>query len=198
MNYYINVPYYPMVYPYQMPNGQYRNYTPANMYYNYPPYYNHHFHTVPEYYIEEDNYFDRQDRIITLQNLGESPYKNSYLDIDGNTGRVILSQGGSGIHWRLRRHSDGVVTLQNLGESPYKNSYLDIDGNTGRVILSQGGSGIYWRLRRHSDGVVTLQNLGESPYKNSYLDINGNTGRVILSQAGSGIYWRLGTSRLEP
>ncbi|AFC28485.1 hypothetical protein PM3016_1562 [Paenibacillus mucilaginosus 3016] len=131
---------------------------------------------------------------VTLQNQGNSPYKNWYLDIDGNTGRVILSENQfSGVFWSLTNHGNGIVTIQNQGNSHYKNWYLDIDGNTGQVILSQNQfSGVFWRVSNHGNGIVTLQNQGNSPYKNWYLDIDGNTGRVILSQNQfSGVFWNL-------
>ncbi|HDX9614905.1 TPA: hypothetical protein ROY01_006161, partial [Bacillus toyonensis] len=84
--------------------------------------------------------------IITLQNLGESPYKRHFLDINGNTGAVILERCiGSGIDWRINHKGNNIVTLQNQGKSSYKNYFLDIDGNTGAVILSpQEYSGTHW------------------------------------------------------
>ncbi|OMF31924.1 RICIN domain-containing protein [Paenibacillus peoriae] len=131
---------------------------------------------------------------VTLQNLGESRFKNWYLDISGSTGDLMLSeQLVSGAYWKLDDHGDGIVSFQNLGESRFKNWYLDISGSTGDLMLSeQLVSGAYWKLDDHGDGTVSFQNLGESRFKNWYLDISGSSGNLMLSeQLVSGAYWKL-------
>jgi hypothetical protein len=128
---------------------------------------------------------------VTFKNLGGSPFKNHYLDIDGNNGRIILSSvTGSGIQWKAQRIDGDKYTLQNLGNSPYRNYYLDIDGNTGAVILSKNKhSGILWRIVKTGSGYI-MQNVGSSRFRNYYLDIDGNTGAVVLSPTeSSGTHW---------
>ncbi len=128
-----------------------------------------------------------------FRNAADTKWKDHYLDIDGNTGKVILWPTlGSGGYWKLTNRGNGRITLQNLGESKFKGYYLDIDGNTGEVILWPTlGSGGYWKLKKQSNNPYSLQNLGESKFKGYYLDIDGNTGEVILWPThGSGGYWK--------
>ncbi|AMR02306.1 hypothetical protein [Bacillus thuringiensis] len=221
MNYY--VPYYPAIYPYQAPQYEHRSPYPVNTYYAYPVYYNNHFYTVPTYpvnkendYLNPDYHSVRQDTIkfpitVTFQNMGNSPYRGYYLDVDGNTGKVILTkphQAASGILWKLTYDENrGSFTIQNMGNSPYRGYYLNVDGNTGKVILTHipTSSSIEWGLPVSGNN-ARIQNKGNSPYRAYYLDIDGNTGKVILTNphqahqaphAASGILWRLTESRSE-
>lgn len=75
------------------------------------------------------------NNIVTLQNLGNSRFKNYYLDIDGTTGGVILSSRiYSGAYW-LVTERDGELTFKNQGNSRFKNYFLNADVS-GNVILS--------------------------------------------------------------
>lgn len=156
----------------------------------------------PNYGIEHFGYYPAQlllstrQRTVSLQNQGDSPFKNWYLDIDGNTGALMLSERlVSGAYWELTDQGNGTVSLQNLGNSRFKNWYLDIDGNTGALMLSERlVSGAHWKLNDHGAGRVSLQNLGNSRFKNWYLDIDGNTGALMLSERlVSGAFWSLTT-----
>jgi len=134
------------------------------------------------------------ENTISLQNNANTQWKGWYLDIDGNTGNVILwSRLGSGGYWKITEHGDGTVSLQNTANTQWKDWYLDIDGNTGKVILwPRLGSGGYWKITEHGDGTVSLQNNANTQWKDWYLDIDGNTGNVILwSRLGSGGYWKI-------
>ncbi|MGY3419507.1 virulence-associated protein VagC [Bacillus mycoides] len=191
MNYYMCNPYYPISNSYQTNN-------PINMYYN--PYFNYRFNTVPIYPINEINsYFetnyllDRQS-VISLQNTANTQWKDRYLDIDGNTGQVILwPRLGSGGYWKLTDHGHGIVSLQNTANTKWKDHYLDIDANTGQLILwPRLASGAYWKLTNHGHGNVSLQNTANTKWKDHYLDIDANTGQLILwPRLASGAYWKL-------
>ncbi len=136
--------------------------------------------------------------ILSFQNLGKSPYENWYLDIDGNTGALMLTErrDASGILWQPTLVGDGVYTLQNLGRSRFEGAYLDIDGNTGEVILADGeGTGTRWKITEEN-GKVKLQTLADGEYRGHYLDIDGNTGKVTLAAEGrsTGTAWKMGGS----
>ena len=88
----------------------------------------------------------------TIRNLGKSDYYNYYLDIDGKTGKVILSRKReAGANWLVSKAGtiegvDGYV-IRNLATSPYKGWYLDIDGREGTLMLTKKPvDGIYWYL----------------------------------------------------
>jgi hypothetical protein len=196
-------PYYPFQPLYYIPQYQFRSSYPLNIHWEYPPSYFYSNYPITTYPINQTghslqaNDYSRNNGTVRLQNLGNSRFKDWYLDIDGNTGAVILteSSAASGINWRLTSLGGTTVTLQNLGNSRFKNWYLDIDGNTGAAILTESPiySGTKWRLSSLGGTTVTLQNLGNSRFKDWYLDIDGNTGAAILTEspAASGINWRL-------
>lgn len=135
--------------------------------------------------------------LIQLANLGNSPYKNSFLDIDGDTGSLMLNANGqaSGCAWLMVRHGGHKVKLQNLGNSPYKGYFLDINGGNGALMLNPSGdaTGCRWRLSELGGDVVKLQNLGTSSYNDWFLDIDGGNGHLMLNQNGTagGCSWRL-------
>jgi hypothetical protein len=203
MNHYAYVPHYPRytyypTYPYQ-PYHDHRNYYPVNPYYTYTPYFDYRYYSAPIYPINKtDSHlktrypFDRQG-LISLQNNANTQWKDWYLDIDGETGDVILwPRLGSGGYWKLTDHGNGTVSLQNNANTQWKDWYLDIDGETGDVILwPRLGSGGYWKLTDHGNGTVSLQNNANTQWKDWYLDIDGETGDVILwPRLGSGGYWK--------
>lgn len=143
-------------------------------------------------YAPYNHYRASDTKNIKLQNLGESNYRNLYLDINGNNGGVILSYSPtfSGTNWRLTDNGHGIIMLQNLGQSPFKNFYLDIDGNSGRVILSRClFSGVYWKLNDLGDGTIRLQNLGHSNFRNQYLDTDNQGNLIVSAQTYSGTRW---------
>ncbi|PFD64926.1 hypothetical protein CN309_14715 [Bacillus thuringiensis] len=197
MNYYTHSPYYPVNYPYHVPYQDYRNFYSINPYYTIP-YFNYLYYSTPTYPINKTNYIktkypSNRQGLISLQNNANTQWKDHYLDIDGNTGQVILwPRLGSGGYWKFTDHGDGTVSLQNNANTQWKDHYLDIDGNTGQVILwPRLGSGGYWKFTDHGDGTVSLQNNANTQWKDHYLDIDGNTGQVILwPRLGSGGYWK--------
>ncbi|MCR8927516.1 RICIN domain-containing protein [Priestia megaterium] len=203
MNYFMYYPFYPVIYPCRISPQMYiRNYFP-NVYYAHPPYDDYRSHYAPTYPVNKTDHslqkddYSRSNVTVRFQNLGNSKFKDWYLDIDGNTGKVLLTESyaASGINWRMTSLGGTTITLQNLGNSKFKGWYLDIDGNTGAVILTESptASGIRWRLISLGGTTITLQNLGNSRFKDWYLDINGNTGTALLteSNSASGIKWRL-------
>ncbi|MYL22035.1 hypothetical protein GLW04_19355 [Halobacillus litoralis] len=139
------------------------------------------------------NYLYRES-VISLQNTAETKWEGHYLDIDGNTGEVILwPRLASGGYWKLIDHGDNIVSLQNTAKTQWEGHYLDIDGNTGEVILwPHLASGGYWKLIDHGDNIVSLQNTAKTQWEGHYLDIDGNTGEVILwPRLGRGGYWKI-------
>ncbi|OIJ17046.1 hypothetical protein BKP37_00460 [Anaerobacillus alkalilacustris] len=169
--------------------GDTRNYT-LNPYQSYP------FQTYPTY---QNNSYNRQnfyyrESTISLQNTAKTQWEGHYLDIDGNSGEVILwPRLGSGAYWKLTDHGDNIVSLQNTAKTQWEGHYLDIDGNSGEVILwPRLGSGGYWKITDHDDGRVSLQNTAKTKWEGYYLDLDGNTGEVILwPRLGSGGYWKV-------
>ncbi|PFC04504.1 hypothetical protein [Bacillus thuringiensis] len=152
MNYYTHSPYYPVNYPYHVPYQDYRNFYSINPYYTIP-YFNYLYYSTPTYPINKTNYIktkypSNRQGLISLQNNANTQWKDHYLDIDGNTGQVILwPRLGSGGYWKFTDHGDGTVSLQNNANTQWKDHYLDIDGNTGQVILwPRLGSGGYWKF----------------------------------------------------
>ncbi|MGJ3198053.1 RICIN domain-containing protein [Peribacillus frigoritolerans] len=199
-NYYQIMPdYSPSPYLYYPTYIDARTVYPVNTYYAYPSYFDYRYYSVPTYPINEADFYleasypsDRQST-ISLQNAANTKWEGHYLDIDGNTGQVILwPRLGSGGYWKLTDHGNGTVSLQNAANTKWKDHYLDIDGNTGQVILWPSlGSGGYWKLTDHGNGTVSLQNAANTKWKDHYLDIDGNTGQVILwPSLGSGGYWK--------
>ncbi|HDR4762911.1 TPA: RICIN domain-containing protein [Bacillus thuringiensis] len=131
---------------------------------------------------------------ISLQNTADTKFKYWFIDIDANTGDVILwDHLASGAYWKMTDHGNGTVSLQNTADTNFKGWYLDIDGNTGDVILwDHLASGAYWKMTDHGNGTVSLQNTADTKFKDWYLDIDGNTGDVILwDHLASGAYWKM-------
>ncbi|HGN6586276.1 TPA: hypothetical protein ACKU3G_004076 [Bacillus cereus] len=142
----------------------------------------------------QDDTTDISSTTVSLQNTANTQWKDHYLDIDANTGKVILwPRQASGTYWKLINHGNGTVSLQNTANTQWKDHYLDIDANTGKVILwPRQASGTYWKLINHGNGTVSLQNTANTQWKNHYLDIDANTGEVILwPRQASGTYWKL-------
>ncbi|HDR7598208.1 TPA: hypothetical protein QCX65_001505 [Bacillus mycoides] len=188
MYYYNYVPYY---LPFQMDTYIYRSAQSANVYNCYPIYFDNSYNSG--YYERYNSTLNRYD-IISLQNNANTHWKDWYLDIDGNSGKLILwDRPGSGNRWRVINHGNNVVSLQNTANTPWKNWYLDIDSHSGKVILwDRLSGGGYWKLTDQGHGLVSLQNTENTPWKDWYLDINGHTGEIILEKnLGSGGYWKI-------
>lgn len=134
---------------------------------------------------------------ISLRNLGASDFKMWYLDINGNTGSLMLNENrASGAFWRIERTGGSNVRLRNLGASPYYNWYLDINGTTGGLMLNdQVAAGCNWELDDQDGGNCLFRNLAASNFQGYYLDIDGNTGDLILNKnIAPGCHWKLLTS----
>jgi DNA-binding cell septation regulator SpoVG len=194
--------YFPQRNPYPLNNGYYRDvsYPLNNGYYrdvSHPlnnGYYRDVSHPLNNGYYNDVSHPMIRQNIVTLQNSANTQWKGHYLDIDGNTGAVILwPRLGSGGYWELIDNGNGTVSLRNTADTQWKGHYLDIDGNTGAVILWPSlGSGGYWKYTDHGNGTISLQNAANTQWKDHYLDIDGNTGKVILwPSLGSGGYWNL-------
>lgn len=71
---------------------------------------------------------NQDEGFYRIQNLGNSPYKNWYLDIDDNGG-VILEKdaSGSGTKWRITEQG-GNSKIQNMCTCKYVEWYLDTGG----------------------------------------------------------------------
>lgn len=115
-------------------------------------------------------------------NLGNSPYKNWCLDINGDNGDVIVSpKVYTGCNWSIISAQNNTYQLANLGNSSYKGWFLNVRNDGAVTLEPKPYSGTYWRIDQTGNNIVKLVNLGNSPYKGWVLDISGTSGAVIVS-----------------
>ncbi|MCG0050890.1 MSCRAMM family adhesin SdrC, partial (plasmid) [Priestia aryabhattai] len=82
MNYYVYVPYYPLMHPYQPANHKCRNSYPVDIYYTHPNYFDYRFYAVPAYH-ETEYQIDR--KIVRKEKDGPDLETPSYRDSDLET-----------------------------------------------------------------------------------------------------------------
>ncbi|TKI90740.1 hypothetical protein FC699_23460, partial [Bacillus wiedmannii] len=146
-----------------MYNSNYPSYNTYDQYTSNHPSYNTYDQYNPNHssYNTYDQYNEyRVDRDVRLQSLAQSgSHGGEYLDIDGNTGDVVLSSGGSGTNWRLTELQQGFINLQNLGISRFKNYFLGVNPNNGRVkLLNYISNETRWIPHNISQNQIRLEN----------------------------------------
>lgn len=127
-----------------------------------------------------------------LESMANGNPNGKYLDIDGQTGKVIVSSRGSGTIWSLSRNDDGdYYQFANLCRTcSHRGLKLDVN-NERKAIVSERGSGTRWALEfRGSGNVVRLKSKAKNLQEDLYLDVSQN-GEVGVSERGSGTKWRL-------
>ncbi|MCM3774148.1 MSCRAMM family adhesin SdrC [Priestia aryabhattai] len=92
MNYYVYIPYCPLIYLYQSPDHKYRNSNPGDMYYTHPNYFDYRFYSVPTYHeigCQIDKRIVRKEKgnldLDTSSNCDSDPDTSSNRDSDLDT-----------------------------------------------------------------------------------------------------------------
>ena len=128
---------------------------------------NNYFLTIAISLLLVSNVFAFQNGTYKLHQAG------GYLDIDGNTGKVIYEgdKRYSGTNWLFVHQGDGVYKIKNKGESRFKNWYLDIDGKTCITMLTNDPrySGTNWKVEELGGGLIKLKNRANVSKCTGYL-----------------------------
>jgi hypothetical protein len=127
-------------------------------------------------------------RAESIQNLGNSQYKNWYLDIDGSNGHVVLSQNlkGTGAHWKITEGPNGI-SIQNMCNCSFRDGFLSM-GDDGQLWVTYIPVH-YWKITKNgsSSKIQSMEIIG---VEGLYVDIDGNGGVVLESSPkGSGTNW---------
>ena len=117
MNYYMDVPCYPMIYLYQTLCHDYKNFHPANIYYSYPLYMDHRLYSSPIYPITEIEY-DQRDYRTDCQDAARI---NATMDYVADN---LQNQGyhGGTPNFHQRKREDGQLVY---GTIIFKNTAVD-------------------------------------------------------------------------
>ncbi|MEC1072271.1 pentapeptide repeat-containing protein, partial [Priestia megaterium] len=79
MNYYVYVPYYPLMHTYHPTDHKYKNSYPVDIYYTHPTYFDYRFYAVPAYHETE---YQMGRRIVRKEKVGPDFEASSSHDSD--------------------------------------------------------------------------------------------------------------------